>query len=141
MQPEDRDLVWEEISTEHLIRDEWIDLRRSAFRFPDGRVFEPYYSYTRRDYVVVVASDPDGRYLCVRQFRQGIRKVTTEFPAGGIERGDRTAPGESDPDTALAAARRELLEETGCVSDDWTFLMKVAVCSAWRSTRPGKSTR
>ena len=46
-QPADEDLVWEEISTEHIVQDEWIDFRKSAFRFPDGRVFQPYYSYTR----------------------------------------------------------------------------------------------
>ena len=62
-------LEWEEISTEHLVSDEWIDFRRSAYRFPDGRVFEPFYTYSRRDYVVIVASDAEGRYLCVRQFR------------------------------------------------------------------------
>lgn len=26
------------------------------------------------DYVVIMASDKEGRYLCVRQFRQGIRE-------------------------------------------------------------------
>lgn len=72
----DRDeLAWEEISTEHIIRDKWIDFRKSAWKFPDGTVFEPFYSYSRRDYVVIVASDTDGRYICVRQFRQGIREV------------------------------------------------------------------
>ena len=81
-------LAWEEISTEHIIQDEWIDFRRSAYRFPDGSVFEPYYSYSRKDYVVIVASDTEGNYLCVRQYRQGIEEVTTEFPAGGIERAD-----------------------------------------------------
>ena len=65
-------LEWEEISTEHIVQDEWIDFRRSAYRFPDGSVFEPYYSYSRRDYVVIAASDEEGRYLCVRQYRQGI---------------------------------------------------------------------
>ena len=79
----DRDLAWEEVRTEHVIRDRWMDLRRSAFRYPDGKIWEPYYNYTRRDYAIVVASDEEGNYLCVRQFRQGIRKVTTEFPAGG----------------------------------------------------------
>lgn len=78
------ELAWEEVSTEHIIQDEWIDFRRLAYRFPDGTVFEPYYSYSRRDYVVIVASDCDGNYICVRQFRQGIREVTTEFPAGGL---------------------------------------------------------
>ena len=42
------DLAWEEVSTEHIVQDEWIDFRRSAYRFPDGSVFEPFYSYSRR---------------------------------------------------------------------------------------------
>lgn len=123
------DLAWEEVSTEHIIQDEWIDFRRSAYRLPDGNVFGPFYSYGRRDYVVIVASDCDGRYLCVRQFRQGIREVTTEFPAGGLERSDgreyRTGGEDSLCEDALAAAKRELLEETGYLSDEWTHLITI----------------
>lgn len=121
------DLSWEEIKTEHIVQDEWIDFRRSAYRFPNGSVFEPFYSYSRRDYVVVVACDTDGNYLCVRQFRQGIRKVTTEFPAGGIERKDGREYGVTGPQTedALAAAKRELAEETGYESDEWEHLLTV----------------
>ena len=37
-------LEWEEIKSEHIVRDEWIDFRRSAFRLPDGSVFEPFYT-------------------------------------------------------------------------------------------------
>lgn len=122
-------LTWEEVRTEHIVQDQWIDFRRSAYRLPDGSVFEPFYSYSRRDYVVIVASDEEGKYLCVRQFRQGIREVTTEFPAGGIERTDGkeygTRRGISASEDALEAAKRELLEETGYVSDDWNYLLTV----------------
>ena len=31
----DEDLIWEEISTEHIVQDQWIDFRKSAYRFPD----------------------------------------------------------------------------------------------------------
>jgi ADP-ribose pyrophosphatase len=110
------------------VQDKWIDFRRMAFELPDGTVFSPYYNFSRRSYVVIVASDEEGRYLCVRQFRPGLGKVTTEFPAGGIDRlGDRQYgslddPGQEDP---LAAAKRELREETGYVSEDWKALLTV----------------
>lgn len=121
-------LAWEEVYTEHIIQDEWIDFRKSAYRFPDGSVFEPFYTYSRRDYVVIVASDIDGNYLCVRQFRQGIRQVTTEFPAGGIERKNKKQYGRYDDisvEDALSAAKRELREETGYESDEWCHLLTV----------------
>jgi len=122
-------LVWEEVSCEHIINDQWIDFRRSKYRFPDGREFEPYYSYSRRDYVVIVATDENGKYICVRQYRHGIKKVTTEFCAGGIERSDGKEYGSranaDNAEDALEAAKRELLEETGYKSDDWKFLLSV----------------
>ena len=130
MDRNDQDLKWQPIKTEHIIQDEWIDFRKVAYRMPDGTVFEPFYSYSRRSYVIIVASDEDGRYLCVRQFRHGIGEVTTEFSAGGIERtGDKEyIAGEDDAtaaEDALAAAKRELLEETGYTSDEWTHLLTV----------------
>ncbi|WP_458458461.1 NUDIX hydrolase [Pseudobutyrivibrio sp.] len=126
---ENEKLEWEEVSCEHIVNDEWIDFRKSRYRFPDGREFEPYYSYSRRDYVVIVATDEAGNYICVRQYRHGIKRVTTEFCAGGIERSDGKEYGSRlDKDSvedALAAAKRELMEETGYESDDWKFLLSV----------------
>lgn len=128
-QDDGENLIWEEVRTEHIVQDEWIDFRRSAYRFPNGTVFEPYYSYSRSDYVVIAATDEEGNYLCVRQFRQGIKEVTTEFPAGGIERADGKAYKAGDrasvSEDALEAAKRELLEETGYASDDWKHLITI----------------
>ena len=148
----DEDLAWEEVRTEHIVQDEWIDFRRSAYRFPDGSIFEPYYSYSRKNYVVIVATDEEGNYLCVRQYRQGIGEVTTEFPAGCIEGKDGNACAIDDVEVvmeacigenetadadkaafdnataikdALEAAKRELKEETGCESDEWRYLITV----------------
>ncbi len=65
-----------------------------------------------RDFVNVVAVTAENRIVVVRQFRFGAGKITTEIPAGLID------PGEAPED----AARRELEEETGYVSDKWKYL-------------------
>ena len=119
---EDASLAWKRLRSESLVKDQWIDFRRVSYVFPDGSVFEPFYTYSRRSYVVVVASDEEGRFLCVRQFRQGIEEVTTEFPAGGVE---DEKDGDKADSSVLEAAKRELLEETGYVSEDWKHLLTV----------------
>jgi ADP-ribose pyrophosphatase len=60
----------------------------------------------------MIALTPDNRMVLVRQFRFGVRQVTLEIPGGMVD------PGE-DHGTAV---RRELQEETGYTSDDWTYL-------------------
>ena len=129
------ELQWKEVSTDHIVTDEWIDFRKSVYRLPDGRDIGPFYTYSRRDYVVIVALDEEGRYICVKQFRQGIREVTTEFPAGGLERTDgkqyRSAGisvlenAADASENALDAAKRELQEETGYMSEEWSHLLTI----------------
>ena len=64
------------------------------------------------DWVNVVALTPERHLVVVRQYRFGTEEVTTEVPGGMVD------PGEGHEESA----RRELLEETGYVSDRWTYL-------------------
>lgn len=66
---------------------------------------------------MIIARTKDDKYITVRQFRHGLKSVTTEFCAGGIE-GD-------EKDSALLAAKRELQEETGYVSDHWKHIYTI----------------
>ncbi|MGI6229531.1 MAG: NUDIX hydrolase [Tractidigestivibacter sp.] len=119
---DDSNLMWHVASSRQLIKDRWFDLREVHYQMPGGTKNPwPYYTFSKRSYVVIAAIDTDGNYLCVRQFRPGIGEVTLEMPAGGIE-GDSKRPAE---EAALAAARRELREETGYEADQWTHLLTI----------------
>ncbi len=75
------------------------------------------------DWVNIVALTPERKILVVKQFRLGVEVVTTEVPAGVME--PEEAP--------QVAAMRELAEETGYTSDDWTYLGWVEPNSAFQN--------
>jgi ADP-ribose diphosphatase len=69
--------------------------------------------------VAIVAVDPAGRVLLVRQYRHPAGRVLLEIPAGTLDRDPATGATE-DPDRA---ARRELEEETGYRAARWERLV------------------
>jgi ADP-ribose pyrophosphatase len=81
-------------------------------RLPDGRLIDNYYQFKMPDYVIVFAETSSGNVIVERQYKHGIGKVSLTLPAGTIEEGE----------LPLAAAQRELMEETGYASKDWRAL-------------------
>ena len=77
----------------------------------NGQVFERLVLESV-DWVNVVALDADDRSLMIRQYRFGVGYTTLETPGGMVD------PGED----SKTAAARELLEETGFASDNWSYL-------------------
>ena len=68
-----------------------------------------FYIVESPDWVNVVPKTEDGKFIIIKQFRHGIRKATFEIPGGMVDEGE----------TPIESAKRELLEETGYVSDQW----------------------
>jgi len=67
----------------------------------------PYFALDTSDYVSVVALTQNDELVLVRQYRPAVEERTLELPSGHVD------PGE----TPIAAATRELMEETGYVAD------------------------
>jgi ADP-ribose pyrophosphatase len=96
---------------ERVHRGRIFDLTRLVVRLPSGRA-QRLELIEHCGAVAVIARDPAGRLLVVRQFRAAAGDWLEEIPAG------RREPGE-DP---LTTARRELEEETGYRARRWTHL-------------------
>ena len=110
-------LDWKRLDSRYVVRDEWFTLRADIYRLPDERVIEPVYVIEYRDWVNVVALTPAQEVVLVRQFRPGLGRIVLELPGGTMD------PGES---CTLEAARRELLEETGYASAEFSALGAIA---------------
>ena len=62
--------------------------------------------------VCVIPVTENNEILMVKQFRYPFRTVTLEVPAGKLEKGEDHAE----------CGKRELLEETGCTCEEYTYL-------------------
>lgn len=95
--------AWEPGIREPLVDCRVFQVERVWFRHPGKERESDFFVIRSPDWVHVIAHTADDRIVLVRQYRFGSEEFSLEAPGGLIE------PGE-DP---IAAARRELLEETG----------------------------
>ena len=105
------------VASELLHRGRFLEFRVDTVERADGH-------RARRDVAVhpgavaIVAVDPEGCVLLVRQYRHPAGQALLEIPAGTLDR-DPASGATEDPD---AAARRELEEETGYRAAGWERL-------------------
>jgi ADP-ribose pyrophosphatase len=90
---------------------------RERVELPSGRVLDDFYRIVLPEFVMVVPWTPAGEAVMVRGYKHGLGRINLSPPAGLIEANEEP----------LAAARRELLEETGYESDDWRALGRFVV--------------
>ena len=97
------DYIWRKLRSESVLRTPYYGVSLDRLRHPQGHEVDYYVIEHPRQATGVVAVDEAGRVLLVQQWRHPVEKLLWSLPAGGMEAGE----------SAEAAARRELREETG----------------------------
>jgi len=102
-------MAWRTRASRTVYENRWIEVREDQVTGPDG---DGIYGVLRMQHpsVFVVALDEEDR-VCLVRLERYTTGTSWEVPAGG-----------SDGDEPLVAAKRELLEETGLVAEEWTEL-------------------
>ena len=102
----------------------FLKVRKDNARMPDGSVSSREY-ITHPGAVAILALLDNGKILMERQFRYAPQQEFIEIPAGKID------PGED----ILVTAKRELLEETGYVANEWVHLSTAWPCIGYADER------
>lgn len=90
----------------------FLKVENHVVELPDGQVITDWAWVNIPDAAIVLARTRAGKFICFRQTKYAVQGVTFAPVGGMIE------PGEEP----LAAAQRELLEETGFSSSTWKLL-------------------
>ena len=108
--------AWERLSTQRLYETPYFVLRSDRLRLPGGAIKDPYYVLERPDAAIIFPLTREGEVVLVRQYRPPLKRMELGLPAGLVEEGEKPE----------AAARRELLEETGYAGGEWELLGTLA---------------
>lgn len=101
---------WKTLKSEIVYETAWIKVRRDKILNHNGKPMT-YSVVTLQNPTVMIVAEHDGKILLQKNYHYTLGKSTWEIPAGGADEKD-----------LLAAAKRELMEETGLASNDWTHL-------------------
>jgi len=100
-----------------LERPPWFTVGTQDVELPDGTVLRDFNWIAMRPFAIVVPLLEGERTILARSFKLGVGAVALSLPAGYLEMGEEP----------LAAAQRELREETGHEADEWIPLGRYVV--------------
>lgn len=109
---------WSCLSSQVLQRNPYYDFCQDRYQPPRGEVRDYFYISIPGSSMVLPVLE-SGELVMIRQYRYLMRRLSLEFPAGGVQRGM----------TPLATAQQELQQEAGLTAGRWEEIGRFAPCN------------
>lgn len=125
--PELKNWIIKKEDTEYKVR--IFEILKRGMEMPGTGKSGDFYVINAPTWVNVIPLTNDGKIILVEQYRHGIHDISLEIPGGVVDGWE----------SALEAAKRELIEETGYTSTRWTKIGRVSTnpaimtnyCETW----------
>ena len=111
---EDKIEIWKRNESKEIADCRVFKVREDYCETIGGTKKAAFFVIENPDWVNIIALTKDEQVVLIEQFRHGVEQTILEIPGGIIDGGEQP----------LAAAKRELLEETGYSSEKWISLGK-----------------
>lgn len=85
-----------------MLKNKWFQVQKDRYILPNKTEGDYFFVATKGASIIVPVTDY-GKVVMIKQYRYLTKKVSIEFPMGGVEQGQ----------TPLATAKAELLQEAG----------------------------
>ncbi|MET1033441.1 MAG: NUDIX hydrolase [Candidatus Saccharimonadales bacterium] len=106
---------WKTDSSKIVYETPWFKIHEDKVRNQLDRPLTYSYMELQRPSVFIVATNDKGEILIQSVYRYTVQQRLWEIPAGMMDEGEE----------AIDAAKRELMEEAGLISDDWIALGRI----------------